>query len=62
MEKLNFILDLIKSIKNPVAKLVFIILILIATGISIFFTSGCSYKLHVDHLDNLTRSVEFYKK
>ena len=44
MDKINFILDLVKKIRNPVAKIVFIILILIATGISIFFT-GCAYKM-----------------
>lgn len=62
MEKLNFILDLIKKIKNPVAKLIFIILFLFCSGIVIFFTSGCAYKMHVDKVDNLTKSVEIYKK
>lgn len=62
MDKLKFILDLIKIIKNPVAKLVFIILLLICSGIVLFFMPGCAYKMHVDHVDNLTRNVEFYKK
>lgn len=59
MDKLKFILDLIKTIKNPVARLVFITLFVIASGIVLYFTSGCAYKMHVDHVDNLTRNVEF---
>ena len=51
--------DILTKIKNPIAKIVFIILALGAIGVSLFFTNGCAYKFHADKIDNVTREVIF---
>lgn len=50
--------EILSKIKNPIAKIVFIVLALGAIGVGLFFTNGCSYKYHADKIDNVTR--EFY--
>lgn len=47
------------KIKNPIAKIVFIVLALGAVGIALFFTNGCAYKFHADKIDNVTREITF---
>lgn len=52
------IIQALVKIKNPIAKIVFIVLALGAIGVGLFFTSGCAYKFHADKIDNVSR--EFY--
>lgn len=50
------IVQVLAKIKNPIAKIVFIILALGAFGI-VLFSTGCAYKFHADRIDNVTREV-----
>lgn len=36
------------------------LIVLILAGVFIYFSTGCAYKMHVDHLnaDNLTREIK----
>lgn len=33
------------------------LLVLILFGVFVYFSSGCSYKFHADHIDNVTREL-----
>lgn len=50
------IVQVLAKIKNPIAKIVFLILALGAVGIGLFST-GCAYKFHADKIDNVTREI-----
>ncbi len=53
------IVQVLTKIKNPIAKITFIVLALGAIGVGLFFTSGCAYKFHADSIDNVTREIHF---
>lgn len=36
-------------------------IILIACAILAYFSSGCAYKMHVDHIDNMSREISISK-
>ena len=52
-------IEILTKIKNPIAKIIFIVLALGAVGIAFFFTTGCAYKFHADKIDNVTREIIF---
>ena len=56
------ILQTLSKIKNPIAKIIFLVLALGAIGVGLFFTSGCAYKFHADKIDNVTREINFNHK
>lgn len=59
MDKIS---EIMKQIKNPIAKIIFLILALGAIGLSAFFSTGCSYKYHADKIDNVSREFYFNPK
>lgn len=50
------IIEYLKSLGLP-AKVITIIIGILSMIFVLFFTPACSYKLHVDRLDNLTREI-----
>lgn len=48
------IIQALSKIKNPIAKIIFLVLLLGAVGITAFFSTGCAYKFHADSIDNVT--------
>lgn len=61
IDKLKKLITFLLSLGLP-AKVITIIIVILSLIVILFFTPACAYKLHVDRIDNLTRSVDIYKK